>query len=226
MNNFEYQTIEKAIGYTFKDKKLLFNAFVHSSYANEHNIADNERMEFLGDAILDYIVSRHLYDNNPNMDAGAMSKARANVVSATGLKVVVKRLGIMQHLMMSGNAQKSASQSKKMEANLYEAIVCAIYYDGGIEQADAFITRTIGASIPQIYQAHSEDYKSRLQELCHRKRMDIEYILIDRYGPDNNPIFVCGVVIDGQTVATGKGNNKKQAETQAAQIAYESMVRQ
>lgn len=223
MNNFDTNTVEKKIRYVFKDKSLLTTAFVHSSYAYEHNVEDNERLEYLGDAVLDCIVADYLYHKYPNMDAGQLSKARASIVSSKGLKKVVRRMGILEHLMMSGNASKNISKSKKMEANLFEALLCAVYFDSSIQGVTEWVLHWIGHDMDTVNSSDSIDYKSRLQEICHHNKQEISYQQIDRSGPDNNPLFVHAVIIDGCVMGEGQGKTIKQAQMFAAKVAYEKL---
>ncbi len=224
MNNFDASIIEKKIKYVFRDKSLLKRAFVHSSYAYEHDIEDNERLEFLGDAVLDCIVADYLFSKYPHMDAGQLSKARAVVVSSKGLKRVVGKMGILEHLMMSGNASKNISKSKKMEANLFEALLCAVYFDSDIQGVTQWTLMWIGSYLDNVNSASSIDYKSRLQEICHQHHEDISYQLVERTGPDNNPLFVYAVVINGATRGQGQGKTIKLAQMSAAKVAYDKFT--
>ncbi len=223
MNNFDTATVEKKIKYVFNDKSLLKNAFVHSSYAYEHDIEDNERLEYLGDAVLDCIVADYLYHQYPHMDAGQLSKARAVVVSSKGLKRVVAKMGIMEHLMMSGNASRNISKSKKMEANLFEALLCAVYFDSSIEGVTNWTLMWVKQFLDNVNSIDSVDYKSRLQEICHQHRQDIAYHEVMRSGPDNNPIFHYNVLIDGIDMGHGQGKTIKQAQMLAAKVAYDKL---
>ena len=125
--------IEEVVQYRFSDKSLLVQAFTHSSYANMENTADNERMEFFGDAILEYLSSEYLFDHYRTLSEGELSTIRAKIVSAEGLYPVVERLGLMQYLQVL-----TAELSRKTAANLYEAVLCAIYLDGGMSKARDF----------------------------------------------------------------------------------------
>ena len=130
--------IQSAIGYRFRDCSLLCQAFVHSSCGNAHNVPDNERMEFLGDSVLGLVVSEYLYLHYPQFDDGKLSKAKAAIVSSKGLKPAVKKLQILQYLSVAVGADSIKNRSQKIEANLYEAVVGAVFLDAGIETAKEF----------------------------------------------------------------------------------------
>lgn len=215
MLKFDTDKIEQKIGYTFRNKNLLVQAFVHSSYANEANISDNERMEFFGDSVLEYIASEYLYRRYPDCDAGELSKLRSLVVSADGLRPVVDSLDIMDNLIVSNGAGKIRSLSKKIEANLYEAVLCAIYFDGGMAAAKKFVMRTLRNAMDNAAEV-KKDYKTVLQEYCQEHRYSISYKMESRSGPDNNPNFVYSLWIDERKVSEGSGPSIKKAEQNAA----------
>ncbi len=223
MTKLNYEAIERRINYVFKDKSILFNAFVHSSYANEHNIADNERMEFFGDAILENIVSEYLYKKYPEKSAGQLSQARAYVVSAQGLKKAVRKLDILQYLLMSQSSERIRKQSKKIEANLFEAVLCAVYLDGGLASATKFAVDCLKVYMDDIDNENVVDYKTILQEYCQRERREIRYVELSRSGPDNKPSFHYALYLDGVEFATATGSNIKRAQAAAAKIACKKL---
>ncbi len=213
---FDVESIEKKLGYTFKNKDLLKQAFVHSSFANEERVADNERMEFFGDSILEYISSEYLYNKYPQCDAGQLSKLRSQVVSADGLRPVVDNLDIMDYLLVANSAEKILSFSKKIEANLYEAVLCAIYFDGGMSAAKKFVMRTLKKAMDNAMSGVKKDYKTILQEYCQEHRLTVAYKQESRSGPDNKPKFVYSVWINGKKEGVGEGSSIKNAEQNAA----------
>lgn len=223
MSKLNYETIERRIGYVFKDKSLLYNAFVHSSYANEHGIADNERMEFFGDAILEKIVSEYLYVKYPEKSAGQLSQARAFIVSAQGLKKAVRRLDILQYLLMSQSSERIRKQSKKIEANLFEAVLCAVYLDGGMDCAQKFAIACLKEYMDDIDNENVVDYKTILQEYCQHNKKEISYVEVSRTGPDNKPSFQYALYLDGVEFATATGSNIKRAQAAAAKIACKKL---
>lgn len=215
MSNLNTNEIEKKLGYTFKDKRFLVQAFVHSSYANEANVEDNERMEFFGDSILEYISSEYLYHKYPKCDAGELSKLRSQVVSADGLRPVVDKLGILDSLLVANGAGKIRSLSKKIEANLYEAVLCAIYFDGGMSAAKKFVMKTLKEPMDNA-NGIKKDYKTVLQEYCQERKWTICYKRESRSGPDNKPNFVYSLWIENEKVSEGSGSSIKNAEQDAA----------
>lgn len=219
--DFNAERIERKLGYTFKNKSLLKHAFVHSSYANALNISDNERLEFFGDAILEFIVSEYLYKKYPKCDAGELTKLRAELVSADGLRPVVKKLGILDDLLVYGTAAKIQNLSRKIEANLYEAVLCAIYFDGGLDAATKFVMKTLKRGLDNVLRGEKKDYKTRVQEYCQQKHLSVEYQLEIKTGPDNKPNFTYSLLVDGLPVSKGSGSSIKIAQQAAAQKLVE-----
>jgi ribonuclease-3 len=220
MTDFPFETIEEKIGYHFANREHLYTAFVHSSYAKEHNIPDNERMEFFGDAVLEAISTEYLDHLYPNKDAGELSKARAFVVSASGLKMAVEKMEIMPYLILAGGSYNVKKMSSKLEANLFEALLCAVYFDGGIAVAKEFALRWLKPYLDHIDDYMLSDYKTLLQEYCQRERISVKYIELSKKGPDNKPTFRCAVLLNGKEKAVGEGTTIKAAEREAAKIAY------
>ena len=210
----ELDVIESKLNYTFKNKSLLTQAFTHSSYANAEQVEDNERMEFVGDAILGYIVSEYLFAHNSDKSAGELSAMKSHVVSADGLRPVVDKLGLLEHLRV-GSGELSVKRSRKIAANLFEAILCAIYLDGGLPSARQFVLNFLGDVLANAATA-VKDAKTLLYEYCQSKKLSIEYKLVERSGPDDKPSFRYALLIDGKQVAQGVGPNIKAAEQDAA----------
>ena len=148
----DVENVQKAIGYRFSREQLLCQAFVHSSFGNAECLPDNERMEFLGDSVLGLVVSEFLYLKFPQFDDGKLSKAKSAIVSAEGLKPIVQQLGILRYLSVAVGADNIKKKSKKIEANLYEAVVGAIYLDGGWENAKSFVLRTLTNVLNNFFQ--------------------------------------------------------------------------
>lgn len=213
--------IQNAINYKFLDKKLLKQAFVHSSYGNEEGIPNNERLEFLGDSVLGLVVAEYLFKNHSKYDDGELSKAKSAVVSADGLRPVMMRMDLLRYLQVADGAKTIKSKSKKISANLYEAIVGAIFLDGGFDEAKSFVLRSLSDVLSRVNCSVMTDYKSLLQEYCQQRKWRIEYVLIDKSGSDNNPIFNYELKIDGKTVSDGSGGSKKAAEQEAARKIVE-----
>lgn len=209
----DFETIESKLNYTFKNKALLAQAFTHSSYANEQQVEDNERLEFVGDAILGYVVSEYLFDSYPDKSAGELSAMKARIVSADGLRPVVDKLALTEHLRVAnGDVVKT---SRKIAANLFEATLAAIYIDGGLPSARKFVLRVLKSSLSSVPTALKDD-KTLLYEYCQMKKLAIEYKLIERSGTDDKPNFRYALFVDGKQVSEGSGPNIKAAEQQAA----------
>ena len=215
-------TIEEAIGYSFSDKNLIETAMHHTSYANEHkNLLSNERLEFLGDAVLELIASDYIYKTYPKMPEGEMTKTRAYAVCEDSLSIVANRFGFSDFLLVGKCENKvDGKYRNSILADSVEATIGAIYLDAGIDRAREFILPNI---IPQIedYIAHGgKDYKTRLQEKLQIKgEVKIEYVLVGERGPDHAKIFDVQVMCDGKVLGLGEGRSKKEAEMDAAKNA-------
>lgn len=216
MKYLDYNWIEQRIGYEFKNKELLRQAFVHSSYAHEENIRDNDRMEFFGDAILEYLVSEYIFKKYRDCDEGQLSKMRAVVVSADGLRPVVDDLRILECLLVAGSSYNIRSLSRKIEANLYEALLCAIYLDGGMPAARRFVVKTLKTSMDNAARNLRQNYKSLVQEYCQQRRWNVDYKQLEKSGPDNTPRFTYALYINGKRVSEGSGSSIKNAQQEAA----------
>ena len=216
MKYLDYNWIEQRIGYEFKNKELLRQAFVHSSYAHEENIRDNDRMEFFGDAILEYLVSEYIFKKYRDCDEGQLSKMRSVVVSADGLRPVVDDLRILECLLVAGSSSNIRSLSRKIEANLYEALLCAIYLDGGMPAARRFVIKTLKTSMDNAARNLRQNYKSLVQEYCQQRRWNVDYKQLEKSGPDNTPRVTYALYINGKRVSEGSGSSIKNAQQEAA----------
>lgn len=208
--------IEDRLQYTFVNKELLVSAFTHSSYANEINVQDNERMEFLGDAILGMVVSEYLYDKFVDSKVGLLSAMRSNIVSAEGLRPIVNSLDIVRCLQVGHGATDIVNQSQKIESSLYEAIVAAIYLDGGIDEAKRFITRTLETSLSSLNIYDCMDCVSTLKIIRDKSHKSQPVYDLIKSGPDHKPIFTCYLRIDDKIVSEGNGHNTSEARQDAA----------
>ena len=216
MDASNIQVIESKLQYTFSNKQLLEQAFTHSSYGNLQNLDDNERMEFFGDAILGYIVSEQLFASFENSSEGSLSAMRSRLVSAESLSKIVDELGLVQYLQIVNGSGANSELSHKTEANLYEAVLCAIYMDGGVSCAREFVLRTMGNSLKTASDTLKKDAKTLVQEYCQKYRYVLEYKSVGRSGPDNKPIFKYALYINGKQESVGVGSSKKAAEQDAA----------
>jgi ribonuclease III len=228
----EFDGLQQAIQYRFRDRGLLEHAMTHTSRANEDvsgGVADNESMEFLGDALLGFVIADMLFREFPHFDEGVKSKIKASVVSTTTLARQAERLELGEHLLLGRGEEKTGGRRKQaLLADGYEALIAAIYLDGGIEQARAFIVREFGALVMAVQRhgAGGHDFKSALQEwLQGRDRGLPEYRLVAALGPDHQKQFQVQVVVGGEPVAMAVGPSKKEAEQEAAREALEVLRR-
>lgn len=221
------KSLEEKIGYTFKNPQLLKNALTHSSYANENRaegVPSNERLEFLGDSVLGFVTARHLYSIEPSMPEGKMTRMRAKLVCEHSLYGVAKDIGLGAFLRMGHGEEKNGGRERaSILADATEAVIAAIFLDGGIEPAASFIVQMI-LSPEAVRLHHAIDYKTELQELVQRKA---DQLLIYRetgeFGPDHDKIFSSEVSLNGEVIGKGKGRTKKEAEQAAACMALERL---
>ena len=217
-----YSDFEALLGYTFRNKALLVDALTHSSYANEHRkdgASSNERLEFLGDAILGVIVAEHLYKTHPDKPEGELTKLRAELVCERSLAEVAGRLRLGEVLRLGhGESHGGGSHRPSMLADAVEAVLAASYLDGGMDIPRDIIGRLILQKEPKV--SGNRDYKTRFQELVQRTRDQIiAYDLTGESGPDHNKVFSVEVRLNGEVVGTGTGSSKKRAEQDAARQA-------
>jgi ribonuclease III len=222
----EFETLQTAIAYRFRDRGLLEHAMTHTSRANEDvsgGVADNESLEFLGDAVLGFVVADLLFREFPDCDEGEKSKMKAMLVSTATLARVAERLGLGDHLLLGRGEEKTGGRRKQaLLADGCEALIAAMYLDGGIEQARAFIVRELGGFIDDLRRdgVSAQDYKSALQELVQgRNRPLPEYRVVGAVGPDHQKLFDVEVFVAGEPLARATGASKKEAEQEAARIA-------
>ncbi len=220
------QTIEESIGYQFKDKDLLKKALTHTSYAYENNQESNEKLEFLGDSILEFISSKYLYQTYPELKEGEMTKVRATVVCEKSLYKVAKLHDFSDFLYLGKSEKKMGGKERPaILADSVEAVIAAIYLDGGMEEAEKFIIQNLKEDI-KIATKHvgDKDYKTVLQEkLQEHGDVKIEYEIIKEQGPDHNKSFEVEVSCDGKKLAKGKGRSKKEAQMKAAKKALQNI---
>src|SRR5438093_6364281 len=226
----EFESLQQAIGYRFRDRGLLEHAMTHTSRANEDvsgGVLDNESLEFLGDAVLGFVVADILFREFPSFDEGQKSKVKASLVSTASLARQAERLGIGDHLLLGRGEEKSGGRRKQaLLADSYEALIAAIYLDGGVEAAQAFIVREFGPMIAEVRRTGvlDRDYKSALQELVQSREMPLpEYRLAGSIGPDHGKLFQVDVSVRGERIASASGRSKKEAEQEAAKAALEKL---
>jgi ribonuclease-3 len=226
----EFEALQQAIGYRFRDRGLLEHAMTHTSRANEDvsgGVVDNESMEFLGDALLGFVVADMLFREFPEYDEGMKSKTKAAVVSTASLARQAERLQLGDHLLLGRGEEKTGGRRKQaLLADGYEALIAAIYLDGGIEHARAFIVREFAPLLDEArgVGVTGQDFKSALQELLQARDLPLpEYRLVSTFGPDHNKQFEIEVVVRGEPLATATGSSKKDAEQEAARAAFEKL---
>ena len=205
---FPCAEIEEKIGYVFQDKTLLKTAFVHSTYGNAHNVQDNERMEYLGDAVLQLVITEWQYKERLGAEEGVLTKERQRLVCEEALDEAVRRLGLEKYLLKVGSF---ANIGRKTVSSLFETLVAAIYLDGGYDSAKTFI---LGQGLDREV-AEIKNPKGLLQEYLQQKGADLPVYQSQKKGKDNAPTFYCTATAMGKQ-ATGDGKSKKEAEQDAA----------
>lgn len=226
MNNQELEKMQKNIQYKFKNLELLKTALTHTSYAYDHNIESNEKLEFLGDSILEFVSSQYIYKNYSKLREGEMTKVRATVVCEASLHKIAKQHKFSEYLYIGKSEQQSKGNEKPaILADSVEAVIAAIYLDGGLEPACKFIIENLKDEIAIATQHVGEkDYKTMLQEkLQEHGNVKITYKIIKETGPDHNKTFEAEVELNGKELAKGKGKSKKLAEMSAAKKALENL---
>ena len=227
----EFETLQTAIAYRFRDRGLLEHAMTHTSRANEDvsgGVADNESLEFLGDAVLGFVVADLLFREFPECDEGEKSKMKAALVSTSTLARVAERLGLGDHLLLGRGEEKTGGRRKQaLLADGCEALIAAMYLDGGLEQARAFIVRELGGLMEDLRRdgVAAQDYKSALQELVQADNRTLpEYRVVGTIGPDHQKLFEVEVLVAGASLARATGPSKKEAEQEAARLALRQLT--
>ncbi|USN88078.1 MAG: ribonuclease III [Candidatus Nomurabacteria bacterium] len=221
----DLEALQAILGVTFKDMNLLLSAVTHRSYLNEHREATwdhNERLEFLGDAVLELVVTDHLFSKYPDKPEGELTAVRAALVNTVSLSSASEQLGVNQYLLMSkGEAKDEGRARQYILANVFEACIGAIYLDQGYEAARDFIAGRLFKNTEEIVQKRLwQDAKSRFQELAQeRASITPTYETLSQDGPDHDRVFTVGVFLRHEKVAEGKGRSKQEAEQQAAEQA-------
>ena len=212
--------VEKIIGYKFKTKKLIQTALTHSSYSNEHRVESNERLEFLGDAVIEFIITEKLYKEFKGKE-GDLSKVRAMVVSEKPLSEAIDRMELDKYLIKGVGESRNTTQSKAIKCDMFEAICGAIYLDGGIDAVKSFFELAVGDIIENLkITGYVDDPKTKLQELL--KTAKIVYST-SKSGVDHMPVYKTSVFINDVKMGTGKGSNKRTAEENAASEAIKNL---
>ena len=216
--------LEKRLGYVFRDKTLLETALSHSSYANErHGVSSNERLEFLGDAVLGFCAAKNICRLYPTMPEGEMTRLRAELVCEASLHAVAKSLGLGGHIRLGKNEECNGGRERvSILADAVEAVIAAIFLDGGLEPAEKFIEERILVDLEAGRRPVRTDYKTQLQELLQKEGGAApSYAIIGESGPDHNKSFTARAALHDGAYADGSGRSKKEAEQAAARAALE-----
>ena len=220
------QKLQNKIEYTFKNKALLEEAITHSSYANEHHgsVPYNERMEFLGDAVLSFVSAQYLYEKYPDMPEGRLSKLRSSLVCTQSLSSFAKEIELGSYLRMGkGETAMGGAQRPSVLEDAFEALIAAIYLDGGIEEARRFILRFLSREV-ESHHVNFKDYKSILQEIIQQNPDErLNYAVVNTSGPDHDKRFEVELRLNSNIIGKGTGTSKKNAEQEAARQALELM---
>jgi len=219
----DYSQLEQRLNYTFKNKQLIIEALTHKSYKKPYN---NERLEFLGDAVLDLIVGEYLFSKFPNSNEGILSKIRASLVNESGFTLLARAIDLGEYIYLSPAEENNNGRNKpSLLSNAFEAVIGAIYLEAGLEKAKEIAIALLEASHPKIdLDSLSKDYKTALQELTQATHgVTPQYELLGSSGPDHKKEFEVAVNLNNETIATAKGKSKKEAQQKAAQIALEAL---
>jgi len=225
MNRKKLNEFQQNIGYQFKQEALLRQALTHSSYAHEKNLKelmDNERLEFLGDAVLEVVSSEFLFKNHPEMNEGQMTKLRASLVCEQSLAACARELELGNFLLLGNGEDLTGGRERdSILSDAWEALIGAMYLDGGFTSAKEFILKYVLTDIE--HKKLFYDSKTMLQELIQNKyKQSLHYVLLSEDGPDHNKIFTVQAYMDDTPLLTGKGRTKKAAEQNAA---YQSLLK-
>ncbi len=220
------EEFEKTIGYEFKDKKLIYQALSHSSFANErkNTSGSNERLEFLGDSVLSLVVSEYIYKNLSHTDEGDLTKIRASLVCEKSLYDFAKKIDLGKYIMLGKGEENTGGRKRpSILADAFEAVIAAVYLDGGMDAAARHILKFIPEDIQGSDKAFN-DYKTILQEIVQKNPEEkVEYTLVGESGPAHDKNFVVDVCLNSQVIGRGNGKSKKEAEQLAAKEALELM---
>jgi len=214
------------LGYRFQNEGLLHRALTHSSMAVEqHRMGeDNERLEYLGDAVLEHLVSRHLFDAHPEMREGALTRLRSSLVCEGALSAAARRLGLNEFILLSRGEEQCGGRDKdSILSDAFEAVLAAVYLDGGLEEAQRLVNEYVLSAETLEHRSSSKDSKTAFQELVHadHKGRTIRYELVSESGPDHKKLFTMRVLVDEVEWGTGSGPSKQAAGQAAAQMAME-----
>lgn len=217
-------TLQRTLQYAFRDPAYLLLALVHSS-AKEEGLRCNERMEFLGDAVLGMIVSDHLYRTHPEFEEGELSSIKSVVVSCPSLAARAREIGLGNFILLGKGITQRKVIPESVLCNTFEALVAAIYLDGGLEPVRAFVLRMLAPAVAEVLaNKHERNYKSMLQHYTQKRLSKVPvYRVVKETGPDHEKSFVVVVAVNGEEYGPGAGRTKKDAEQHAAKLALQSL---
>ena len=223
-----FADFEENIGFTFGDPTLLYRAFTHSSYVNEHRKRihdDNERLEFLGDAVLELAVSRFLFETYPSMSEGELTKLRAAIVCEPSLVQFADELDFGRYVLLGKGEEQTGGRTRpSLLADVFEAFVGALYLDNGFDKVVGFLEKNVFPKVKVGAFSHVMDYKSQLQEMVQQSSNgQLHYEIVDEKGPAHDRVFVSAVTIGGNELGRGEGKSKKEAEQLAARHAISEL---
>jgi len=221
---YDYTELEERLSYSFKNKDLIIEALTHKSYKKPFN---NERLEFLGDAVLDLIVGEFLFYKFPNSDEGVLSKTRASLVNENGFTMIAKEINLGRYLYLSIAEENNNGRGKSsLLSNAFEAIIGAIYLEGGLDVTKDIVVKLLNETHKQIdLRSLSRDYKTTLQELTQASHgITPTYELIRSFGPDHKKEFEISIILHGDVISTAQGKSKKEAQQKAAKIALDKLA--
>ena len=220
--DFDLIALYSTLSYTFNNKEIVIEALSHRSFSAKHNIPSNQRLEFLGDAVIELVTAHALYNVDDDKEEGPLTEARSSLVKGTHLAKVAQKLNLGKYLLLTSEEhQRDGRENPAILADLYEAIAGAIYLDGGIRSAEKFIHATLLSDIESAFQnAKLTNYKSRLLEYIQARSLsNIKYVVVDQEGPDHAKIFMVEAIIEGESLGSGSGKRLKEAEQSAARMA-------
>lgn len=213
-----FDKLEKSIGYEFNDKELLKLALTHSSYSNElkiNKIGNYERLEFLGDAVLELLSSQFFYHEYPQMNEGQLTRLRSSMVCEQALAFCARQIGLPEYIYLGKGEENTGGRNRdSIISDVFEAVLGAIYLDGGFDKANEFVVKFVLTDLENKQLFY--DAKTILQELIQKEGKVLQYVLVKESGPDHDKHFVVNAVVNNEILGTGEGKSKKQAEQQAA----------
>ena len=218
--------LEKAFELSFNDKELLKEALTHSSYAHEHDLPSNERLEFIGDAVLDLIIADYLMKQNPALSEGEMTKFRARFVNEKALIVYAKKAKLDDYILLGIGEEKSGGRHRgALIADAFEAFLGAIYLDKGLKEVTKVTDKIVIPELNKMSKEGYKDYKSMLQELVQSDHRQLSYETVKEEGPSHNKWFTVHVMMDDILMGEGHGHSKKEAAQEAAHEALNRLVK-